>query len=281
MPLRLRNKFVFLVVLLLGMVPLANAATSSERAAKNAKAPYEIQSDEAVFDQNKGEGIYSGHVQMDKGSQHIKAQRVKVMLSADNKVKHIFAFGNPVKFTDGSDISGHAKRMEYDIASKAIHLHDDAKITQGDRVVTGTTIIYHTEDQRIEAKGKQGERVKLVLPPEDTSGSDSDSENSSEESSEPRSEKEAKPTNDTAETQRGRPAKNAKHSTETNEPSKAGSSRAQQPAAKQPAASSDADFSPAEPSSPAPEPPAAKAPAEEPIPTAGFFRIETSDNNGN
>lgn len=152
--------------------PTSEAQQQQERA-NNARQPYEIQADSAVFDQQKGTGIYTGHVSLTRGTEKLTANRMTLTVDAKQQLKQVNASGDPVTFSDGISLNGHANKLEYDVKNQTIHLYGDAFMQQGKRKFSGGEITYSMDSQRVEAKGGDGKRVKLVLPPADTNKSES------------------------------------------------------------------------------------------------------------
>jgi lipopolysaccharide export system protein LptA len=141
---------------------------------KTAHLPYEVQADAAVFDQKQGTGVYTGHVQLNRGPERLKADKMTLTLNRNKRLDHVKATGNPVTFSNGTDASGRAERLEYDVADKTIKLFGNAFVTQGERQFSGEEIIYSLVSKRVQAIGGKGRRVRLVLPPSDTSKTGND-----------------------------------------------------------------------------------------------------------
>lgn len=133
--------------------------------------PYEIQADSAVFDQVKGTGEYRGHVLLQRGPEQLKATRMTIYLDARKQLSRVEATGSPVTFTDGVDMSGHAAKLTYSLSGKSLMLSGAAYVKQGEREFSGVEITYALDSKKVQAKGGDGQRVRLVLPPADTQGS--------------------------------------------------------------------------------------------------------------
>lgn len=129
--------------------------------------PYVIQADSAVFDQVKGTGEYHGHVQLKRGAEKLNASQLTLKLNAQKQLSHVEAIGKPVTFVDGAGMTGRASRLVYDVNTRTIRLLGNAFVTQGERQFSGAEIVYALDTKRVQAKGGDGKRVKLVLPPTD------------------------------------------------------------------------------------------------------------------
>lgn len=134
----------------------------------NDQLPYEIQADSAVFDQQQGTGEYQGHVQLKRGAEQLKASNMLLTLDKQKQLTHVEATGSPVTFTDGVDMQGRAERLVYDVKARTVRLLGKASVTQGQRQFSGAEIVYALDSKRVQAKGGDGKRVRLVLPPADT-----------------------------------------------------------------------------------------------------------------
>ena len=153
--------------LLLGGLLLAPVLAIAAQTA-NEQLPYEIQADYAVFDQQKGTGEYRGHVQLNRGAEQLTADDMTLTLNKNKQLDHVEAVGSPVTFTDGVDMHGRAERLIYDVRTHSVRLLGKASVTQGERQFSGAEIVYGLDSKRVQAKGGDGNRVRLVLPPADT-----------------------------------------------------------------------------------------------------------------
>lgn len=153
--------------LLLGGLLLAPALALAAQSA-NDQLPYEIQADSAVFDQQQSTGEYQGHVQLKRGTERLNASSMTLTLDKQKQLSHVEALGDPVTFTDGVDMHGSAERMVYDVKTHSVRLLGKASVTQGQRQFSGAEIVYTLDSKRVQAKGGDGKRVRLVLPPADT-----------------------------------------------------------------------------------------------------------------
>lgn len=162
---RPERKWLFLVLAAcLWQLP----AMAASRTVDVEQLPYEIQADSAVFDQAKGTGEYRGHVLLKRGPEQLSATRMTIYLDARKQLSRVEAVGNPVAFTDGVDMQGHAAKLVYNVAGKSLMLTGNAYVKQGEREFSGVEITYALDTKKVQAKGGDGQRVRLVLPPADT-----------------------------------------------------------------------------------------------------------------
>lgn len=157
-------------VLALHVVAAEPAATALRQ--QNINLPYEIQADSAYFDQQSGQGKYVGQVELKRGTEQVKADWMELELGSNRQLTRVEAEGSPVFFTDGVETEGRARHMTYDIKRKMVHLVGDAHVKQAGREFSGAEITYFFDDERVQAIGGEGTRVKLVLPPSDTGEGD-------------------------------------------------------------------------------------------------------------
>lgn len=164
------RKIEMSLLVLLASVWLMTAAQAAVATPATTQQPYVIQADSAVFDQAKGTGEYNGHVQLRRGAEQLKANKLTLKLDAKKQLTHVEASGKPVTFADGVDMQGRADRLVYDVKTRTVRLLGNAFVTQGERQFSGAEIIYALDSKRVQAKGGDGHRVRLVLPPSDSLG---------------------------------------------------------------------------------------------------------------
>lgn len=134
-----------------------------------------FQADRFNWDDVRKTLTYSGSVEMVQGSLKILADTV-VIFRDGNRVSRIVATGQPARYTQiaqpGEDpIVAEARRMEYNVHNKTLHLIDEASIVQKGTSLTGKRIDYDVKRAQVKAEGsgQEGEtnrRVRMVIPPD-------------------------------------------------------------------------------------------------------------------
>lgn len=114
--------------------------------------------------------IYTGHVIITQGSIRITADRATLTLK-DGKLKKALIVGNPATFYQAKEndkpIRGHAREIHYNTDANTIELIEQAKVHQGDEMITANYIRYNIKDEKVIAHRKKQEkgRVHIVIPP--------------------------------------------------------------------------------------------------------------------
>lgn len=133
-----------------------------------------FQADRFEMDEIRKTQTYSGSVEMEQGSLKISAEKVVIHRNG-NRTSRIVATGQPAQYSQiaqpGEEpIVAKARRMEYDIEGKTLHLIDEASIVQKGTSLTGNRINYDVKNALVKAEGSQAggsdDRVRMVIPPE-------------------------------------------------------------------------------------------------------------------
>ncbi len=138
--------------------------------------PINIEADSADLDEKTRTVTYRGNVVVRQGSILLKANKVVLEQSADEKTGDRFsAFGEPASFrqqvAEGSArwIKGEARELRYDTKSELMELTGNAWVDRGGDVVRSDRLTYDRAKGMIKggaaAQGKQ--RVKVILHPKD------------------------------------------------------------------------------------------------------------------
>ena len=148
------------------LAPPLLAATDDRR------QPVTIEADGAVFDEQKGQSVYTGHVVITQAGMQIRADRVTVY-TEDDELSRIVAEGEPVRFRERregeKEILGEARRLDYRVTEQreTLLLLDQAWLSQGGNRFSGQRIEYDMDSERIQAaQGKDGsQRVRVTIVP--------------------------------------------------------------------------------------------------------------------
>jgi lipopolysaccharide export system protein LptA len=132
-----------------------------------------IRSDRAVLDRTAGTGVYTGNAEMVQGQRRLRAERIELRME-NGELREAEAYGDPVRIREGDELNGHAQRVVYKVAEDEVHLYDKAFLFHKGRTFEGARLRYQLESRRVEASGSDRERVKMVIPQEDTPGGDKD-----------------------------------------------------------------------------------------------------------
>ncbi|WP_246237619.1 lipopolysaccharide transport periplasmic protein LptA [Caldichromatium japonicum] len=133
----------------------------------DAQQPILIEADEVEVRETDNTSIYVGHVQVEQGSMHLRADHVTVYHRPDRQPRLIIAIGQPASYRqllDGEqgDVQAFARRMEYDADKDELTLIGDGLLIQGEDRLTGERIIYERAKARFRAGGSGRVRIRLT-----------------------------------------------------------------------------------------------------------------------
>lgn len=135
--------------------------------------PVHIYSDAVTYNYKTGVDIYTGHVKVDQGTTHIRADKLITKKNSEHKIAEAIAYGiaNRATFStlpkeDEKEIHASAKTiMFYPILANAT-LEQDVKVTQGLNSFTGEIIQYDNAEQTITVPAQKNSRADIVYNPE-------------------------------------------------------------------------------------------------------------------
>ncbi|MBK1647529.1 lipopolysaccharide transport periplasmic protein LptA [Rhabdochromatium marinum] len=134
--------------------------------------PLFIEADAVELDEKTSQSLYIGHVDVQQGSLHIRADRVEVEHHDNRQPRLIIAIGDPAHYRQMTEDSsepllGRAQRMEYNADRNEITFIDQALLTQGQDRFSSDRIVYNRAMERVTAgTSAQGrERVKITITP--------------------------------------------------------------------------------------------------------------------
>lgn len=116
--------------------------------------------------------IFNGPVKITQGSIKINADELRAFSNENGQTKTLIAIGKPATFSqemdDGRIGTASADEIRYDLASTNLLLTGNAKLDQAGSQVTGKTIRYNINEQKLEAQssGKGEDRVITIIQPE-------------------------------------------------------------------------------------------------------------------
>lgn len=146
--------------------------------------PVEIEADFAELDDQEGRTTYVGNVIVTQGSIRMMGDKLRANFDDDRQLVEVFLEGRPAYFKqtpDGGkqDIEGEGLQIEYHAKKDVLHLIQDARLKQGDRLFEGYRINYDTARSIITGRGmpqtatpggeqRKPGRVKVIIPPKTT-----------------------------------------------------------------------------------------------------------------
>ena len=156
------------------MAPLAAQALSTD-----SQQPMYIESDSVVFDENKGETVYTGHVRARQGSLEVTGDKMIVNQQKD-QADQMIVYGNPARLKQspagrGPDNHGLGKRADYFPDSGILILNGDAMTWEGpdpstsEHTVKSDHIEYDTKNAIYKAGSSRSgnRRVHVTILPKE------------------------------------------------------------------------------------------------------------------
>lgn len=155
---------------------LAGIAAPTFGLESDSKQPMYIEADTAVYDEGKGQTVYTGNVRFSQGSIESQADKM-VIYQKDGKTDRIETFGNPGRVRQTPEAgkppwNGIGLRIEFFPETSVLVLHDKAMAWQGDKPDSSDRIA----SERIEYDSKKsvmkaglptsrGDRVRVTIQP--------------------------------------------------------------------------------------------------------------------
>ncbi|MGR0279560.1 lipopolysaccharide transport periplasmic protein LptA [Marinomonas dokdonensis] len=136
------------------------------------RQPLDIQADEASFDQQTGEAIYTGNVFITQGSIQIEADYLKINTDlATQQFNKLEAKGKPAKFSQQIDLEGNmvisqGNQIHYSTTLGRLEITGDGYLNQTDNKVSADYILYMVNTGAFEASKKGTGRVTMTLQPQ-------------------------------------------------------------------------------------------------------------------
>ncbi len=154
--------------LILALTPAVGFALKSDL-----KLPCSIQSDQAVFYQNRNQAVFTGHIIVTQGTSKMTGDKVILYLDKTNKKAiRIIAYGQPATYTTQLDGEKEPMQAKADIINyyptKAIvTLQKHAKIKQHGDSITGDYIKYDLNKQIVSSNSnkKTNDKTTIIIQP--------------------------------------------------------------------------------------------------------------------
>ena len=119
-------------------------------------------------DQNKGEAVFTGNVNIIKSSDELNASKVTVYVNKKKKPTKFIAVGNvsfKLKTKDGAQYRGKAGKVIYYSIKKEYEFYKNVHLKQlnDTREILGDEVILNTTDGKAYAKGLKKEPVIMIF----------------------------------------------------------------------------------------------------------------------
>ncbi len=135
--------------------------------------PIYIEADGGTYDDNTGESIYTGDVEVTQGSMVLNSDKL-VVYTKQRKPYKIVATGKPVTFKQtpkpgDEDIHGKALTAEYYVDTELLVMIEKAIVWQGENTYASERIEYDKKHAIVKAgqASSNGKRVRITLQPKE------------------------------------------------------------------------------------------------------------------
>jgi len=151
---------------------LAAAVPQAFSLPEDADQPIHIKADSAEMDQESGRVTYRGSVQMDQGTMRVTSD-VMVIEVEDDQVVRITAEGELAHYEqqlklEQSKVSADARTIVYHTQDERVELIGDAHLSQNDNEFKGERIHYDVRGGIVDASAADGGRVEMIFQPKKT-----------------------------------------------------------------------------------------------------------------
>ena len=156
---------------LLLLAAAAAPAAAQEAGIIDPTRPLRIVATEVVADERRAVTTYSGNVRMLQSHASLRGDRVLVHLEGSAGERYQ-AYGNPARVEyrrdpDAEVLIGHARQMQYDLATERLNLLQDATLDRGEDHLEGDRIAYYVPTDRalVMGAGELGRRIRAIYRP--------------------------------------------------------------------------------------------------------------------
>lgn len=137
---------------------------------EDADQPIHIRADNVEYDQNGNRVIYRGSVQVDQGTLRVTAETLTIDLQDGKKVLRITAEDTPAHYQQQIEageepVRARALTIIYHTQDERVDLKGQANLEQEGSTLTGDLIVYDIIAGRVDATAQREEPVRMVLQP--------------------------------------------------------------------------------------------------------------------
>ncbi len=140
---------------------------------KDSEQPIYIEADGATYDDNTGNSVYTGNVEVTQGSMLLNSDKLVVYTKARRPYK-IVAIGKPVTFKQtpkpgDEDVHGKSLTAEYYVDTELLVMIEKAVVWQGENTYASERIEYDRKNAIVKAgqASSNGKRVHITLHPKE------------------------------------------------------------------------------------------------------------------
>ncbi len=135
--------------------------------------PVHIASDAATYNYKTGVDVYEGHVRVDQGTTHIRADRLETKKNNEHQIVEAVAYGGKsvahfwtLPQEKESEIHAYAVKIRfYPVLANAV-LEQKVHVTQGLNSFSGEIVQYNNAEQTITVPASKNGHADIVYNPE-------------------------------------------------------------------------------------------------------------------
>jgi len=148
---------------------------------EDADQPIHIRADTVEYDQTGNRVVYRGSVQVDQGTLRVTAETMTIDLQDGKKVVRITAVDTPAHYQQqieegDAPVRAQALTIIYHTQDERVDLKGEASLEQEGSLLTGDLIVYDIVAGRVDAEARRDEPVRMVLQPSVTESQSTDPE---------------------------------------------------------------------------------------------------------
>ena len=139
------------------------------------KAPFELHSETADINQSTRTGVYTGNIEFDQGTSHIRAWKSIIKTDENNKLIKAIISGNKEKqahFWTMIDktkpmLHAYADKIYYYPNTRIIKLKGNAKVLQDNNSLTADIILYNVASNHVTTENNHKNRTTIIFHPKE------------------------------------------------------------------------------------------------------------------
>lgn len=149
---------------------ISMALSTAQALPSDQSQPVSLEADRATYNERTGITTYTGNVLITQGSIRIEADSIVVNLTSNRSIKNATAKGRPARFqqkisNEKGIAQGEGQSVVYDAQAGLVTLTGNALLSQDGARFSGNSIRYSITQGDVEATGNTQNRVKIVIPP--------------------------------------------------------------------------------------------------------------------
>jgi lipopolysaccharide export system protein LptA len=167
------RRLIFLLAVTMAMGAAAPAKDEPKKGATafefNKKDPIYMTADWMEADQSKNSIVFKGRVVMVQNDMTMRSEMLTAYYDPETKQMNQIIAEGKVNATQGNRVATGEKAV-FDDKSKTVTLTGNPVMRQGNNQVSGTRVIYFTEQDRSTVEGDKNNRVTAVMFPDEFKG---------------------------------------------------------------------------------------------------------------